>query len=139
MISWPPWVRVWGWASCRFFSFIVFSLCLPFGFSSYIVHLRCTHEGWWSRCFTRPLILSLFVSVFCPAVLLSAQMGFIVYTDYVYPAFDPLFADISCLLFLFGKWGCCCLFAVLLFFSFPPCVFLFFLLAISYPLDSLPD
>ena len=61
------------------FHSLFFSLCLPFGFSSYIVHLRCTSEGWWSRCFTRPLILSLFVIVFCPAVLLSAQLGCIVY------------------------------------------------------------
>ena len=118
---------------------LFFPLCLPFGFSSYIVHLRCTSEGWWSRCFTRPLILSLFVSVFCPAVLLSAQVGCIVYTDYVYSAFDPLFADISCLLFLF-RVGLLLFFCLLFLFfvSFPPCV-LSFLLAISYPLDSLPD
>ena len=128
-ISWPPWARVWGWASCRFFSFIVFSLCLAFGFSSYIVHLRCTSEGWWSRSFTRPLVLSLFVNVFCPAVLLLAQMGCIVYTGYVYPAFDPLFAGISCLLFLFGKWGCCCcfLFAVPFFLFFPTMCSFFFI------------
>ena len=35
-------------------------------------------------------------------------MGCIVYTDYVYPAFVTLLADISCLLFLFRK----CLFVV---------------------------
>ena len=52
-------------------------------------------------------------------------MGCIVYTDYVYTAFVPLLANISCLLFLFRKWFFVCLF---LFFSFPPCVlfFLFF-------------
>ena len=44
-ISWPPRVRVWGWASYRFMPFTVFSLGLPFCFSSYIVHLRCTSEG----------------------------------------------------------------------------------------------
>ena len=44
-ISWPPMVRVWGWASYRFLPFTVFSLGLPFCFSSYIVHLRCTSEG----------------------------------------------------------------------------------------------
>ena len=44
-ISWPPWVRVWGWAIYRFLPFTVFSLGLPFCFSSYIVHLRCTSEG----------------------------------------------------------------------------------------------
>ena len=42
-ISWPPWV--WGWASYRFLPFTVFSLGLPFCFSSYIVHLQCTNEG----------------------------------------------------------------------------------------------
>ena len=31
-ISWPPWVRVWGWASDRFLPLTVFSLCLPFCF-----------------------------------------------------------------------------------------------------------
>ena len=44
-ISWPPWVRVWGWASYRFLPFTVFSLGLPFCFSSYIVHLRCRSGG----------------------------------------------------------------------------------------------
>ena len=63
-----------GLVAASFHSLFFFSLCLHFGFSSYIVHLQCTSEGWWSRCFTRPLILSLFVSVFCPAVLLSAQL-----------------------------------------------------------------
>ena len=44
-ISWPPWVKVWGWARYRFLPFTVFSLGLPFCFSGYIVHLRCTNEG----------------------------------------------------------------------------------------------
>ena len=44
-ISWPPWVRVWSWASYRFLPFTVFSLGLPFCFSSYIIHLRCTSDG----------------------------------------------------------------------------------------------
>ena len=44
-ISWPPCVRFWSWASYRFLPFTVFSLALPFCFSSYIVHLRCTSEG----------------------------------------------------------------------------------------------
>ena len=44
-IWWPPWVRVWCWASYQFLPFTVFSLGLPFCFSSYIVHLRCTSEG----------------------------------------------------------------------------------------------
>ena len=34
-ISWPPWVRVWGWASYRLLPFTGFSLGLPFCFSSY--------------------------------------------------------------------------------------------------------
>ena len=38
-------VRVWGWASYRFLPFTVFCLRLPFCFSSYIVHLRCTSDG----------------------------------------------------------------------------------------------
>ena len=38
-------VRVWGWVSYRFLPFTVFSLGLPFCFSSYIFHLRCTSEG----------------------------------------------------------------------------------------------
>ena len=97
---------------------LFFPLCLPFGFSSYIVHLRCTSEGWWSRYFTRPLILSFFVSVFCPAVLLSAQVGCIVYTDYVYPAFVTLLADVYCLLFIFRK----CLLLLSLF-CFPSLLF----------------
>ena len=124
-----PWVRVWGWASCRLFSFIFFFfflfLCLPFGFSSYIVHLRCISEGWWSPCFTRPLIRSFALPCCC-----RLKMGCIVYTDYVYPAFDPLFADISCLLFLYRKWGCCCfLFAVPFSFFFS---LLFFLTMCSF-------
>ena len=46
-IQWPSLVRVWGWASYRFlpFTVVVFSLHLPFCFSRYIVHLRCTSEG----------------------------------------------------------------------------------------------
>ena len=40
------------WASYRFLPFTVFSLGLPFCFSSYIIHVRCTS-------LTSPLILSL--------------------------------------------------------------------------------
>ena len=85
----------------------------------------------------RPLILSLFVSVFCPAVLLLAQMGCIVYMDYMYPAFDLLTFPVSS---FFSESGVVVVFCLLFlfFFSFPPCV-LSFLLAISYLLDSLPD
>ena len=57
----------------------------------------------------------------CPVVV--GSMGCIVYTDYVYPAFVPLLADIFCLLFLFKK---------VLFFVF--CLlFLFFPFFFSFP------
>ena len=45
-ISWPPWVRVWGWASCRFLPFTFFSwlaFCIsPFisPFTSFIYDVR---------------------------------------------------------------------------------------------------
>ena len=112
----PPELVAASFHSLFFFS----SLCLPFGFSSYIVHLRCTSEGVWFRCLTRPLILSLFVSVFCPAVLLSALWVVSCTQITCIQPFDPLLADISCLLFLFRK---CFLFVCLLFlffFSFFP-------------------
>ena len=44
-ISWPHWVRVWGWASYRFLPFIVFFYWLALLFLEIIVHLRCTSEG----------------------------------------------------------------------------------------------
>ena len=40
---------------------------------------------------------------FPPCRFAVGSMDCIVYTDYVYPAFDPLLADISCLLFLCHK------------------------------------
>ena len=68
-----------------------------------------------------------------PCRVAVGSMGCIVYTDYVYPAFVPLFADISCLLFLSeSRVFVFVLFAVIFY-------FFIFLLAISYPLDSLPD
>ena len=64
------------------------------------------------------------------------------YTDYVYPAFVTLLADISCLLFLFRK----CLFVVVVIVSFslsslPPYVFRFYLWLIGQFVTavSLPD
>ena len=134
----PPRVRLWGWASCSFFSFIVFFL---FGFSSYIVHLRCTVEGGggWGGMVSmfNKTAHSVFVRErLLPCRVAVGSMGCIVYTDYVYPAFDLLLADIFCLLFLFRKWVFC-FFCVCFFLFFPTmCSFLF---AISYPLDSLPD
>ena len=53
-----------------------------------------------------------------PCRVVVGSMGCIVYTDYVYPAFVPLLADISCLLFLFRKFFVC-LFVVPLFCFFP--------------------
>ena len=79
-----------------------------------------------------------------PCRVVVGSMGCIVYTDYVYPAFDPLLADISCLLFPFRKFFvlfcfvCSSFFFPFFFFAFPPCV-LSFLLAISDPLVSLHD
>ena len=77
-----------------------------------------------------------------PCRIAVGSVGCIVYTDYVYPAFVALLADISCLLSSFLSESGGGLFVVPLFFSFffsfPPCI-LYFLLAISYPLDSLPD
>ena len=52
-----------------------------------------------------------------PCRVVVGSMGCIVYTDYVYPAFVPLLADFSCLLFLFRKF--------LFFFSFLKILFLF--------------
>ena len=91
--------------------------------------------------FNEPLILSL-CGVVCEPLLPCRAVGLmdsILYTDYVYPAFVSLLADISCLLFLFRK---CCFVVFLFSSSFPPCVLSFFipgLLAISYPVVSLLD
>ena len=66
--------------------------------------------------FNEPLILSLCGVVrerLLPCRVVVGCMDCIVYTDYVYPAFVSLLADISCLLFLFRK--CCCF----VFLSFP--------------------
>ena len=60
-------------------------------------------------------------------------------TDYVYPAFVPLLADITCLLFLFRKCCCCFLSLFPFFFTMRSFFFIIGLLATSYPLDSLPD
>ena len=50
-----------------------------------------------------------------PCRVVVGSMGCIVYTDYVYTAFVPLLANISCLLFLFRKFFFVCLFFVCLF------------------------
>ena len=127
------------WASYWFLSFtvVVFSLGLPLCFSSCIIHLRCTSEGGVVSIFNEPAHFC-FVSVCCLAIL---SLGCIVYMDYVYPAFVPLLADMSCLHFLFRK---CCrfLFCFLFSSSFSPCV-LCCLWRIGhcklYSLVSLPD
>ena len=66
--------------------------------------------------FNEPLVLSLCGVVrerLLPCRVVVGLMDCIVYTDYVYPAFVSLLADISCLLFLLRK--CCCF----VFLSFP--------------------
>ena len=60
-----------------------------------------------------------------PCRVAVGSVGCIVYTDYVYPAFDLLLADISCLLFLFREWFC--LFVVPLFLFFPTMCSFFFI------------
>ena len=58
--------------SYQFFSFTVFSLCLPFCFSSYIVHLRCTSEGGW-------VVLILDAPLFpSPTLRLAVRLGTLV-------------------------------------------------------------
>ena len=49
-----------------------------------------------------------------PCRVVVGSIGCIVYTDYVYPAIDPLLADISCLLFPFR------IFVVVVFVLFVP-------------------
>ena len=68
-------------------------------------------------------------------------MGCIVYTDYVYPAFVTLLADISCPLFLFRKCFCCCCRCFVSLSSLPPHVFRFYLWLIGHLVTavSLPD
>ena len=67
-----------------------------------------------------------------PCRVAIGSMGCIVYTDYVYPAFDPLLADISCLLFPFSEkklllFCFCFLFVVHLFLFFPTMYSFFFI------------
>ena len=92
--------------------------------------------------FNEPLVLSLCGVVrerLLPCRVVVGLMDCIVYTDYVYIASVSLLADISCLLSFQKVLFCFSLFSS----SFPLCVlsFLFIsgLLAISYPLVSLPD
>ena len=134
-----PRVRLWGWASCPFFSFIVFfSLVSRVISFIYDVQLKEGGGGGMVSMFNKTAHSVFVRERLLPCRVAVGSMGCIVFTDYVYPAFDLLLADISCLLFLFRKWVFC-------FFCVCVCVFLFFptmcsfLLAISYPLDSLPD
>ena len=67
-------------------------------------------------------------------------MDCIVYTDYVYPAFVSLLADITCLLFSFQKVFLVCFLSLFpFFFTLRFFFFIFGLLAISYLLVSLPE
>ena len=123
MILWPPWVRVWGWASDRFLPLTIFSLCLPFCFSGYSVHLRCTSE------------VGSLVSICCPTVLLLLSGLYRVHRLRIQPLSCCLltfpascfFSESVCLLLL--------LFCFLsLLFHHTSFVFIFGLLANSYPL-----
>ena len=138
MISWPPWVRVWVWASCRFLPFTVFSLGLPFCFSSYIVIYDVRMRGVVSM-FNELLILSL-CGVVCerllPCRVVVGWMGCIVYTDYVYPAVVSLLADIFCLLFLFRKCCCFVFHSFTLLFHYPFFLFLSFLSLAYWPFHT---
>ena len=118
-ISWPPWVRVWGWASYRLLPFTGFSLGLPFCFSSYIIHLQCTSEGVVSVF--NETAHSFFVwgirerLLPCSVVVTAKWVVSCTDMDYMYLDFVPLFADITCPLFLFRKCSCCFLSFPLLF------------------------
>ena len=142
MISWPPWVRVWGWASYRFLPFTIFFLACPF-VSQVISFIYDVQVRGVVSMFTRPLILSL-CGVVCEHLLpccVVVTAGWVVSctdTYYVYPAFAPLLADITCPIFLFRKY-CCFLSLFCFFFTMHSFFFIFGLLAISYPLVSLPD
>ena len=135
-ISWPPWVRVWGWASCRFLPFTVF----------YIVHLRCTSEGGQSRCLTNRsffLCVGQFVSVCGPAGVLQAE--WIVSCTRI-TCIQPLSRCSQTFLAssFFSESVVVLFFSLFLFFSTMRSFFFFFffisgLLAILYPLVSLND
>ena len=124
-ISWPappPPPRVWGWASCRFFSFIVFfslfACTLVSRVISFIYNVQ-VRGGGLDVSRDRSFCLCSWASFALPCCCRLNWVVSCTDTDYVYPAFDPLFADISCLLFLsFQKVGllffvCCSSFSFL--------------------------
>ena len=78
-ISWPPWVRVWGWASYRFLPFTVFPLACPFVSRVisfiYDVRVRGVVSMFNDRDLSFFLCVGQYVSVCCPAVLLSLLSG----------------------------------------------------------------
>ena len=139
MISWPPWIRVWGWASYRFLSFTVFSLGLPFCFSSYIVHLRCTSEGVVSMFNETSLSLCGVVHecrLPCRVVVTAKWVVSCTRITCVQPLSRCLLilhtsSFISLLFYLSSPF--------FFFFTMRSFFFIFGLLAISYPPVSLPD
>ena len=66
-----------------------------------------------------------------PCRVVVGLMDCIVYTDYVYSAFVPLLADITCLLFLFRKY-CCCFLSFSFTLLFHHAFFLFYLWLIGH-------
>ena len=144
-MSWPPWVKVWGWASYRFLPFTVFSfffLHLPFCFSRSIVHLRCTSEGGsQSRCLTRPRILSLCGIVrerllLCRVVVTAKWVVSCTRITCIQPLSR---CSLTLLASSFVSESVIVVFSLFSpsFFNISP-PFFFGLLAISYPLVSLP-
>ena len=59
-ISWPPWVRVWVWASCRFLPFTVVVFLLACSFVSRVISfIYDVRVRGVVSMFNEPLILSL--------------------------------------------------------------------------------
>ena len=120
-ISWHPWV--WGWASDRFLLLTVFSLCLPFCFSGYSVHLRCTNEGVSLVSVCCPAVLSLLSGLYRVHGLRVSSRCHVARWHFLPPlSFQKVFVC------------CCCRCFLSLLFHHTSFVFIFGLLAISYPL-----
>ena len=121
-----------GWASCRFFSFIVFFSWLALWFLELYRSFTMYELGGGGVSMFNETAHSVFVRErLLPCRIAVGSVGCIVYTDYVYPAFVALLADISCLLssFLSEILGFCLLFLFFFFFFlfFPTMHSLFFI------------
>ena len=96
MISWPPWVRVWGWASYRFLPFIVFSLACPFVswviLFIYDVRVRGVVSVFNETSHSFVVWGSSWPSVALPCCY-HCLVGCIMYMDYMYPAIVLLLAS----------------------------------------------